>query len=99
MLGLGAGTLATYAQPGDTYRFYEINPVVVQLAEGEGGYFTFLQDSKADISIASGDARISLEHELAVDGKQNFDVLILDTFSGKLNSSPFGYKGSICVVS
>ena len=81
VLGLGAGTLATYAQLGDTYRFYEINPVVVQLAEGEGGYFTFLQDSKADISIASGDARISLEHELAVDGKQNFDVLILDTFS------------------
>ena len=81
VLGLGAGTLATYARQGDVYRFYEINPVVIQLAEGEGGYFTFLQDSKADISIVAGDARISLEQELAAGEKQKFDMLVLDTFS------------------
>jgi spermidine synthase len=77
VLGLGAGTLATYALDGDTYRYYEINPVVVQLAEGEGGFFTFLHDSKADTTIVLGDARISLEQEQP----QNFDVLVLDTFS------------------
>ena len=81
VLGLGAGTLATYAQEGDVYRMYEINPVVVKLAEGEGGYFTFLSDSKADVTVVSGDARISLEQELARGEPQNFDILVLDTFS------------------
>ncbi len=81
VLGLGVGTLATYAQDGDVYRYYEINPVVVRLAEGESGYFTFLQDSKAETTIVAGDARISLEKELAAGEKQNFDVLVLDTFS------------------
>lgn len=81
VLGLGIGTLATYAQDGDLYRFYEINPVVVQLAEGQGGYFSFLKDSKADVVTVTGDARISLDQELAAGQPQNFDVLILDTFS------------------
>jgi hypothetical protein len=81
LLGLGVGTLATYAGPGDVYRLYEIDPVVTDLAQGQGNYFSFLSDSKADISIVLGDARISLEHELAEGHPQNFDVLVLDTFS------------------
>jgi hypothetical protein len=81
LLGLGVGTLVAYAQPGDLYRLYEINPVVVDLAEGHGDYFSFLSDSQADISIILGDARISLERELAEGNRQNFDVLVLDTFS------------------
>ena len=81
MLGVGAGTLATYGQPGDVYRLYEINPVVVDLAEGRGGYFSFVEDSQADVTMVLGDARISLEQELARGEKQNFDVLALDTFS------------------
>lgn len=80
-LGLGLGTVAAYAQDGDVYRMYEINPVVVDLAEGEDGYFTFLDDSKADITVITGDARIALEQELAKGQPQNFDVLVLDTFS------------------
>jgi len=81
VLGLGVGTLAAYAQVGDVYRFYEINPVVVELAEGRGGYFTFLTDSQADINVVIGDARISLEQESETGNLQNFDVLVLDTFS------------------
>ncbi len=81
MLGVGAGTLATYGQPGDAYRLYEINPVVVDLAEGQGSYFSFVKDSQADVTMVLGDARISLEQELAHGKKQNFDVLVLDTFS------------------
>ncbi|MCE9647867.1 MAG: fused MFS/spermidine synthase [Chloroflexi bacterium] len=81
VLGLGVGTLAAYAQPGDSYRFYEINPVVVDLAQGQGGYFTFLKDSQAQVAIVEGDARISLERELAAGQAQHFDVLVLDTFS------------------
>ena len=81
MLGVGTGTLAIYGQPGDVYRLYEINPVVTDLAQGRGGYFSFVQDSQADVTMVLGDARISLERELAESGSQNFDVLVLDTFS------------------
>jgi hypothetical protein len=81
LLGLGVGTLATYAGPRDVYRLYEINPVVTDLAQGKGNYFSFLGDSKANITMVLGDARISLERELAEGHPQNFDVLVLDTFS------------------
>jgi hypothetical protein len=81
LLGLGTGTLAAYGQPGDRYRFYEINPDVIELATGQGGFFSFLEDSQAEISIVAGDARIQLEQELAQGEVQGFDVLVLDTFS------------------
>ncbi|HEV1284033.1 MAG TPA: fused MFS/spermidine synthase [Bryobacteraceae bacterium] len=75
IIGLGAGTLAAYGQPGDAFRFYEINPQVIQLARS---HFTFLSDSKASISIAQGDARLSLERETG----PLYDVFIADAFSG-----------------
>jgi spermidine synthase len=81
MLGAGVGTLVAYGQPGDTYRLYEINPAVIALAEGQGGYFSFVDDSQANVTMILGDARISLERELALRGSQDFDVLVLDTFS------------------
>ena len=81
VLGLGIGTLAAYGQPGDLYRFYEINPLVIEFAVGKGGYFSFLADSHAKIEIIPGDARLSLEREFAFNGSQNYDVLALDVFS------------------
>jgi hypothetical protein len=81
-LGLGVGVLASYGQPGDVFRFYEINPDVIHIAEGQGGYFSFLADSHAEVQIVPGDARISLERELASNGPENFDLLVLDTFNG-----------------
>jgi len=81
VLGLGVGTLAFYAQPGDVYRLYEINPIMVDLAEGQGDYFHFLADSTAENVVVLGDARISLERELAANGSNRFDVLVLDVFS------------------
>jgi hypothetical protein len=82
ILGLGIGTLAAYGQPGDTYRFYEINPIVIRLAEGDGGYYTYLSDCQAKVEIVPGDARLSLESELLSGQPQNYDVLALDVFSG-----------------
>jgi spermidine synthase len=82
VIGLGAGTLAAYAQTGDTFRFYEINPMVIRLAKGEGGYFSFLKDSAGAIEIASGDARLSLGAEAEQGEYQKFDVLIIDAFNG-----------------
>jgi len=81
LFGLGVGTLAAYAQAGDEYRLYEINPSVIALAEGKGDYFTYLKHCKAKVTTVFGDARISLERELASGKPQNFDVLVLDTFS------------------
>lgn len=75
VVGLGAGTIAAYGIPGDTMRFYEINPAVPPIAQN---LFTYLRDSGAQISIVQGDARLSL----ATDPPQNFDVLAIDAFSG-----------------
>jgi SAM-dependent methyltransferase len=80
-LGLGVGTIAAYGQPGDLYRFYEINPIVIQLAEGQGGYFSYLEDTRAKVELVPGDARLSLENELTASQAQEYDVLVLDVFS------------------
>lgn len=74
VIGLGAGTLAAYGEPGDTIKFYEINPQVIAIARSE---FTYLSDSKATVDVALGDARLVLEREPA----QGFDVLAVDAFS------------------
>jgi len=75
VVGLGAGVLASYGRAGDYYRFYEINPLVIRLANSQ---FSFLRDCHATVEIALGDARLLLERERP----QNFDVLAIDAFSG-----------------
>ncbi|MDQ2833178.1 MAG: fused MFS/spermidine synthase [Acidobacteriota bacterium] len=75
VIGLGAGTLAAYGRPGDRLRFYEINPLVLPIAQN---LFTYLRDSPASLSFAPGDARASLASE----SPQKFDVLVIDAFSG-----------------
>jgi hypothetical protein len=75
VIGLGVGTIAAYGQPGDRIRFYEINPAVTPIARN---LFTYLRDSAANVSIVDGDARSSLAKE----SPQNFDVLVIDAFSG-----------------
>ena len=74
-VGMGAGTIAVYGRPVDRYRFYEINPAVIEFAQE---HFTFLSDCEADVSVIPGDARLSLENE----PPQQFDLLVLDAFSG-----------------
>jgi len=79
VVGLGVGTIATYAEPGDRFRLYEINPQVEELARS---HFTYLADCEGEESVILGDARISLERELAEGQKQKFDALFVDAFSG-----------------
>lgn len=74
VVGLGAGTLAVYGRPGDLYRFYEINPQVIDVARSE---FTYLDSSTAQIETLLGDARLTMEREPA----QRYDVLAIDAFS------------------
>ncbi|MBI3478533.1 MAG: hypothetical protein HY010_22625 [Acidobacteria bacterium] len=82
VVGLGVGTLATYGHSGDSIRFYELDPDVVALSKGEQPIFTFLEDSPASVTTVLGDARLSLERELAEGRSRQFDVLVLDAFSG-----------------
>lgn len=74
-IGLGTGTLAAYGEPGDVFRFYEIDPRVEVIAKN---VFTYLRESKAKIEIAHGDARLSMEAE----PPENYDVIAVDAFSG-----------------
>ena len=83
VVGLGVGTIAAYGRPGDSIRFYEINPDVLRMAAGSSqSYFTYLSDSKAQVDVILGDARISMERELKRNEPQRFDVLAVDAFSG-----------------
>jgi hypothetical protein len=76
IIGLGTGTLAIYARPGDLFRFYEINPLVEDLARRE---FFYLSNSRGKVEVVLGDGRISLEQE----PDQNYDLLVVDAFSGE----------------
>jgi spermidine synthase len=74
IIGLGTGTIAAYSRPFDTYRYYEINPLVIEIARK---YFYYLDDSSANLNVELGDARLTLERE----SPQNFDILAVDAFS------------------
>jgi len=78
VIGLGTGTLSAYGRPGDTVRFYEIDPDVVAIAKSE---FTYLASTPATVQIALGDARLSLQRELDRRQAPRFDVLAVDAFS------------------
>lgn len=74
VVGLGAGTLAAYARPGDRITFYEINSEVQHVAES---YFNFLKKCEGQVNVVLGDARLSLENQIS----QQFDLLVLDAFN------------------
>jgi hypothetical protein len=79
VIGLGVGTMAAYGKDQDVFRFYEINPQSLLIAQRD---FTYLKDSKADIQAVLGDARLQLQAELAHGEPGRFDVLVVDAFSG-----------------
>ena len=74
-VGLGVGSLAAYGQPGDHFTYYEIDPVVRQLAT-DPHWFTFLSRSKAQVDIRLGDARLELSR-----ATETYDLIVLDAFS------------------
>ena len=77
VVGLGAGAMACYFQPGESLTFYEIDPAVKRIAS-DPQYFTFLSQCAPTAPIVLGDARLKLRD--AAD--QSYDLIVLDAFSG-----------------
>lgn len=75
VVGLGVGTLACYARPGQEWHFFEIDPAVLEYSRD--GTFTFLERCTPGAAVHLGDARLAL----ADMPEDRFDVLVLDAFS------------------
>ncbi len=75
VVGLGAGTLACYREPGQSWRFYEIDAAVLEFSRN--GTFTYIRDCAPDAQVVLGDARI----ELAKAPRGSFDIIAIDAFS------------------
>jgi hypothetical protein len=74
-VGLGAGSLAAYVQPGQRWTFFEIDPAVARIAE-DPAYFTYLEQCGGRCRVVLGDARLSLARTPVA-----YDLLLLDAFS------------------
>ena len=75
-VGLGAGSLAAYAQSGQEWTFFEIDPLVEAIARNSR-FFTYLDQCRGSCRVVLGDARQSLARA----GGERFDVIVLDAFS------------------
>jgi hypothetical protein len=79
VVGLGAGAMACYQQPGESLTYYEIDPAIERIAR-DARYFTFLEQCAPSAEIILGDARLKLRG--AADS--NYDLIVLDAFSGDM---------------
>lgn len=75
-VGLGAGALACYFKPGQHWTFYEIDPLVVEVAQNPK-WFSYLSRCNPQAEMVVGDARLSL----AKAADRSFDLLVMDAFS------------------
>ncbi len=75
VVGLGAGTLVLYGEPGDTYTVYEIDPLVVEVA-ADPEVYSYLARARADVNVEVADGRRGL-----AETADRYDVLVIDAFS------------------
>ena len=76
VVGLGTGTLACYKKPGQDWHFFEIDPLMVEIAR-DRKIFSFLEKSAPDTKMHVGDARLTLAEQ----SRSSFDLLAIDAFS------------------
>ncbi|HTB81626.1 MAG TPA: fused MFS/spermidine synthase [Opitutaceae bacterium] len=74
VVGLGAGTLAAYARPGDSIDFWDIDPKAIRIARD---FFTYISDSRGQINIQQRDGRKGLEAS-----HTDYDLIVIDAFTG-----------------
>jgi hypothetical protein len=77
VIGLGTGTLACAARPGDTLTYYEIDPDIIRIARNPE-LFSFLSECAPNAPITVGDARLQIAD--APDG--SYDLIFVDAFIG-----------------
>jgi hypothetical protein len=78
VVGLGTGTLASYAGAGQQITFYEIDPAIERLAR-DASYFTYLHDCEergAKLNVVRGDARLRLAQ-----ATDRYGLICIDAFS------------------
>jgi SAM-dependent methyltransferase len=93
VIGLGTGTMSCYAHPGQTFRFYDIDPLVRDIAQNPE-YFTYWSDARergADLDVYINDARLEIERQVAENKKleaagqppkyPKYKILVVDAFS------------------
>ena len=80
VVGLGIGSIAAYGHTGQEMDFYEIDPVVCDIAN-DTRYFTFLDTSKSEVEIILGDARVQLKANL-LKSQSGLNKVAFDSTSG-----------------
>jgi hypothetical protein len=83
VVGLGAGAMACYLQPGESLTYYEIDPLVERVALNPN-YFTYLQQCAPAARIVLGDARLQLRAAPDSSPDSSYDLIVLDAFSGDM---------------
>jgi hypothetical protein len=76
VIGLGTGSLACKAEPGDLVHYYEIDPAIIHLAR-DPSVFSFLAECRPNTPVILGDARLTLAE--APDGA--YDLIVVDAFT------------------
>jgi hypothetical protein len=76
IVGLGTGSMACHTRPGDAMTYFEIDPVVAQIAT-DARYFDFLSRCRPGVDIVMGDARLTLGRQ----PNAAFDYLVIDAFT------------------
>ncbi len=77
IIGLGVGSLVTYARPGNEFTFYEIDPDIIDMVSGDSPIFSFIYEQASQTRLISGDGRLKLQETPA----NYYDMIILDAFS------------------
>ncbi|HXT41060.1 MAG TPA: fused MFS/spermidine synthase [Candidatus Angelobacter sp.] len=76
-VGLGAGSVICYSEPGQHWTFYEIDPAVIRVAQDTNLFAYLGRCARADFNIVSGDARL----RLAEAPPGHYGLIVLDAFS------------------
>jgi hypothetical protein len=76
VVGLGTGSSACHKQEGETWRFFEIDPLVIKIAKNPDN-FSFVSKCQPDIDISVGDARLTIKKE----EDESFDLFVIDAFT------------------
>ncbi|MBV8926730.1 MAG: fused MFS/spermidine synthase [Bradyrhizobium sp.] len=76
VIGVGAGTLTCAAEPGETWKFFDIDQTMVDTAK-DPKYFTYIQNCAPDLKPVIGDARLTFARE----GDGTYDLIIVDAYS------------------